>query len=229
MQPAVELDRVSKSFRVRRAPRPGAGRSRSRSASPADTGRHGRRPAVVLDRPGRARGVHRTQRRGQVDDAEDAGRDSSSRRGRGARAGPRAVAGAAPPRVSDRHRVRAALAAVVSAAAARHVRAARARLRNRSASAPATDRRADVRVRDRRAGRHAGAPAVARRAHALRDRRQPAPFAAHALSRRADDRPRRLGEGGDPRAPADRVGAGAASRCCSRRTTPATWSACARA
>ena len=70
------------------------------------------------------------------------------------------------------------------------------------------------RVRARRAARHAGAPAVARRAHALRDRREPAARAAHAVSRRADDRPRRVGQGDDPRAAADASPSGTASRCC---------------
>ena len=80
--------------------------------------------------------------------------------------------------------------------------------------APAATRRRSSSLRSRPCSRHAGAPAVARRAHARGDRRQPAPCAAHPVSRRADDRPRRLGEGGDPRAPADRSRTRAAPRCC---------------
>ena len=77
--------------------------------------------------------------------------------------------------------------------------------------------------------REAGAPALARRAHALRAGREPPAPARDPVPRRAHDRPRRGGEGDHPRPACASGRCATAARCCSPRTTPATWSACASA
>src|SRR5262249_37620766 len=78
-----------------------------------DLCRAGCRPAVVLDRARRTGRIHRTEWRRQVDDVEDAGRNTPSGCRPGART--RICSGAAAPGAcfSHRNRVRPALSALV--------------------------------------------------------------------------------------------------------------------
>ena len=190
--PSNWIDSPSRFACAARAPG-GVARACATSVRPQTHAVIGGRPAVVLDRAGRARRVHRPERRRQVDDAEDARGHSASRtRARCACSGSCRRGERRRARVSHRHGVRPALAAVVPAAAARHVRAARARLRDRRGAAPPADRRADVAlfelgalvdtpVRQLSLGERMRCEIAASLLHAPRT----------AVSRRADDRPRR--------------------------------------
>ena len=169
-----------KSFRVRRPRDRRLRRARPRLRSPAHRGGDGGRSVVVLDRAGRTGRVHRTERRRQVDDAEDARRHPAARtRGEVRVLGPRAVAPAARARVSRSAPCSdSARSCGISCRRATRSSCSGASTKSPRRNIGAAHRRADGGVRARRAPRHAGPPAVARRADALRDRGEPAARAA---------------------------------------------------
>ena len=176
---------------------------------------HGRARPQLLDRRGRARRLHRSQRRRQVDHAQDADRhpraDLGHRRGRGLRA----VAPAPPARLRDRHRVRPALAALASAARA-------GRASTCWASSTVSTRRPTPCAWQRLAERFDIGALLERRAAELslgqRLRCEIAAALLHGPSlsaaRRADDRPRRHRQGGIARSTSTPCRARTARPCC---------------
>ena len=148
---------------------------------------------------GRAPGLHRTQRRRQVDIDQDADRHPPPHQRRGGRAGDRALEEAPRAGRADRHPVRPAVAALVPADPAPDVRPAGPHLpdpRRRGAPPAGPAGRA---ARRHPAVRPARAQAVAGPADAVRAGGQHAARAGGAVPGRADDRARPGGEVALPR------------------------------
>src|SRR5206468_3214688 len=146
-------------------------------------------------------GLHRPERRRQVDDPEDAHRRSLPVRGAGEGLRSRAGASTHAAGPTHRRRLRAALAALVGSATAGLVRTAAPRLRGAGHGARRPASPLPAATRSRRLPRCPSPPALARPADAGRAHGGTPARARGAVPRRADDRARPGEQAGCARVP----------------------------
>ncbi len=147
---------------------------------------------------GRTRRLHRAERRGQIDDDQDAHRDPRPDLRERRRRGDRPVGRAQAQRAQHRRRVRAAKPALLGPPARGVVRTAARDLQHSPGPLPQEPGGFHGAARDGRLPADAGAAALARATDARRLRGRDAARSADRLPRRADDRARRRRQGGDP-------------------------------